>query len=139
MSVRVLGAGLAVGTIWDLFTTFYGVASYFDLPLNPRINPVQFAFALVVTAVVCGFVMATHVIWNLKEDTPALLVKAAWAVSVAIDLATSWEGTKHFVFYGEEAEATRSIGLAVVTALIVSSTIFLSRLVLKDARGGLNA
>ncbi len=136
MGVRLVAIGLIAGTLWDVFTTFYGVALYFDLPMNPNVNPVQFAFAIAVTAVVFGFVIATHIIWNLKpEDAPSLLLKAAWAACVAIDLVTSWEGTRRYVFYGDEGDAVRGVGLAVATALIVSSTIFLSRLVLaKDVQ-----
>jgi hypothetical protein len=135
MGVRLLGLGLFVCAVWDLLTTFYGVAGYFDLPMNPKINPVQFAFGAVVTIVVFGFVIGTHLIWSLKqEDVPALVLKAAWVVCVAIDLVTSWEGTKRYVFYGDDGDPARGAGLAVVTALIVSSTILLSRLALgKDA------
>ena len=136
MGVRLVAIGLIAGTLWDVFTTFYGVALYFDLPMNPDVNPVQFAFATAVTAVVFGFVIATHIIWNLKgEDVPSLLLKAVWVACVAIDLVTSWQGTRRYVFYGDDGDAGRGVGLAVATALIVSSTIFLSRLVLaKDVR-----
>jgi len=135
MGVRVLGLGLLVGAIWDLFTTFYGIAGYFDLPMNPEINPVQFTFGIVVTMVVFGFVIGTHLIWSMKDDVPALLLKAGWAACVAIDLVTSWEGTKRYVFYGDDGDPARGVGLAVVTALIVSSTILLSRLVLGKKEG----
>ncbi|MGB8868874.1 MAG: hypothetical protein ACLPJW_16065 [Rhodomicrobium sp.] len=131
MGIRLVAIGLIAGTLWDIFTTFYGVTLYFDLPMDPNVNPAQFAFAIAVTAVVFGFVIATHIVWNLKgEDVPSLLLKAAWTACVAIDLVTSWEGTRRYVFYGDDGDAARGVGLAVATALIVSSAIFLSRLVL---------
>lgn len=131
MGMLLIVIGLTVGALWDVFTTFYGVTSYFDLPMDPDVNPAQFAFAAAVTAVVFGFVIATHLIWKLEhKDVPSLLLRAAWAACVAIDLVTSWEGTRRFVFYGEDGDAARGMGLAVASALIVSSTIFLSRLIL---------
>jgi hypothetical protein len=135
MGVRLVAVSLVLGALWDLFTTFHGVAYYFDLPMNPKINPGQFIFALVVTMVVFGFVIATHFIWTVKQDDiPVLILKAAWGLCIAIDLVTSWEGTRHYVFYGDDGDPVRGLGLALVTALIVSSSIFLSRLVLaKDA------
>jgi tryptophan-rich sensory protein len=131
MGVRlVVAICLVLGALWDFFTTFYGVSYYFDLPMNPNINPAQFIFALVVTMVVFGFVIATHLIWDSKQDdTPALILKAALVTCIAIDLVTAWEGTKRFVFYGDEGDAARGAGLAIVTALIVSSTIFLPKLI----------
>ncbi len=136
MGVRlILILGLAAGALWDLFTSFYGVAAYFDLAMSPNINPVQFAFALVVTIVVFGFVIATHLIWRLKpEDIPALVLKSAWAMCVAINLVTCWEGTKRYVFYGDDGDATGGAGLAVVTALMVASSILLSRLALAGTK-----
>jgi tryptophan-rich sensory protein len=133
--VRVVAIVLVLGALWDLFTTFYGLAAYFDLPLNPRINPVQFTFAMVLTAIVFGFVIATQLIWTMKhDDLTGQVLKAAWGVCVAINLITSWQGTKHYVFYGDDGDAARGVGLALATALTVLSTIFLSRLVIgKDA------
>ena len=91
----------------------------------------QFTFGLVLTAIVFGFVLATHLIWTMKhDDLMAQVVKAAWMVCIAVNLITSWQGTKHFVFYGDDGDAARGFGLALATALTVSSTIFLSRLVL---------
>jgi hypothetical protein len=136
MGVRLIAAGLVIGALWDLFTTFHGVAYYFDLPMNPKVNPAQFLFALVVTMVVFGFVMATHFIWNVtQDDVPMLILKAAWGICVAVDLVTTWEGTRRYVFYGDDGDPARGLGLAIVTALIVSSSLFLSRLLLaKDPK-----
>ncbi len=129
--VRVVAIVLVAGALWDLFTTFYGLARYFDLPFNPGINPVQFTFGLVLTAIIFGFVIATHLIWSMKgDDLMVQVLKAAWVACIAINLITSWQGTKNFVFYGDDGDAARGIGLALATALTVLSTIFLSRLVM---------
>lgn len=134
MGVLLVVIGLTIGALWDVFTTFYGVTSYFDLPMDPDVNPVQFAFAGAVTGVVFGFVIATHLIWKIeRKDVPSLLLRGTWAACVAIDLITSWEGTRRFVFYGDDGDAARGMGLAVVSVLIVSSTVFLSRLMLAKA------
>ena len=131
MGVLLVKIVLAVGAAWNFFTTLYGLASYFDLPLDPGINSVQFTFAMVLTAVVFSFVIATHLILTMKhQDLTVMLLKAAWGACVAIDLIASWQGTKHYVFYGDDGDAARAVGLALATALTVSSTIFLSRLVL---------
>jgi tryptophan-rich sensory protein len=136
VGVRLVVFGLVIAALWDLFTTFHGVSAYFDLPMNPKINPAQFIFGLIVTIVVFGFVFATHYIWSLEPgDGPALLLKAAWAICVAINLITSWEGTKRFIFYGDEGDPARDAGLAIVTALIVSSAIFLSKLLFSKPGG----
>ena len=37
--IRLIAAVLFAGALWDLFTTFYGLAGYFDLPLNPASIP----------------------------------------------------------------------------------------------------
>jgi tryptophan-rich sensory protein len=121
--------GLAPVALWNLFTIYYGVADYFDLPLKPEINPEQFVFGLVVTLLVFGFVIATQLIWNLKQaELPTLLLKGAWAVCVAVNLITCWEGTKRYIFYGDDNDPGKGVGLAVVTALIVSSSILLSKI-----------
>ncbi len=129
--VRVVAAVLAAGALWDLFTTFYGVAHYFDLPFYPSINPVQFMFGIVLTTIVFSFVIATHLIWTMKgDDLMVQVLRAAWAACIAINLITSWQGTKYFVFYGDDGDAARGMGLALATVLTVSSTIFLSRLIM---------
>jgi hypothetical protein len=136
MGVRlILIVPLLLGALWDLYTTFTGVAEFFDLPTNPNINGGQFAFGVVITLTVFGFVLASQLFWNANlHDTPALLLKAAWAVCVGIDLFTSWSGTKRVVFYDDDDPA-KGFGIAVAAALIVASTILLSKLLLdKDFR-----
>ncbi len=137
MGVRLVTIILILGGVWDFLTTLRGVADFFDLPLDPKFNPAQFTFGLVVTMVIFGFVLASHLIWNLKSnDFPTHLLKAAWAACIAIDLFTSWEGTRRFVFDGDDTDPARGIGLALVTALIVSSSLLLSKLLLaKDISG----
>jgi tryptophan-rich sensory protein len=136
MGVRIVAAGLLLGSLWNLFTVFRGVSDYFDLPVTPNINPAQFTFGLVVTVVIFGFVIATQLIWSLKgDDSPTLALKAAWAICVAINLFTSFEGTTRYVFYGDDSDTVRGVGLAVVTALVVTATMFLSKLLLaKEGR-----
>jgi hypothetical protein len=129
-----VGAVLVPVAAWDFFTTLFGLAAYFDLPLNPGINPVQFAFAMVLTIIVFSFVIATPLIWSIKQDELMVqILKAAWGVCIAINLITSWQGTKHYVFYGDDGDAARGIGLAVATVLTVLSTIFLSWNFLRNA------
>jgi hypothetical protein len=129
---------LLLGSGWDLYTTFLGISDFFDLPTNPDINPGQFIFAVVVTIIVFGFVLLSHLISHIKShDTAALLLKAAWATCIAIDLYTSWEGTRRLIFYGDDDPA-KAFGIAVVAALIVASTMLLSQLLLdKDMRSKL--
>jgi hypothetical protein len=129
----LVAAVLAPVAAWDFFTTLYGLAAFFDLPLNPGINPVQFAFAMVLTSIVFSFVLATQIILNIGNgDLLVQMIKAAWALCIGINLVTSWLGTKHYVFYGDDGDAARGIGLALATVLTVLSTIFLSRQLLKD-------
>jgi hypothetical protein len=121
---------LVLGAAWDLYTTFTGVSDFFDLPTNPAINGGQFAFGVVITCTIFGFVIASQLFWNANlHDAPGLLLKAAWAVCIAIDLFTSWAGTKRIVFYDDDDPA-KGFAMAVAAALIVASTILLSKLLL---------
>ncbi len=137
MGIKFIAIVLSLTAGWDAFTTFLGVAGFFDFPINTKLNPAQFWFVLVVTMVVFGFVIATHYIWSLKsDDITVLILKGAWAVCVVIDLFTTWAGTKRFVFPDSDNDFGQGGGLLVVTGLIVASTILLSRLILgKDLKG----
>jgi tryptophan-rich sensory protein len=137
MGVRAVAVVLFLGALWDLVTTFRGLAFFFDIPFQPRINPAQFTFGVVVTLVVFGFVLSSHLIWKMSgDDVPTMLLKAAWGICIAVDLYTSWEGTRHFVFYGDDNDPARTIGVAVVSALIVVSTMLLSKLLLASDISG---
>jgi hypothetical protein len=137
MGVRlVLIIPLLLGALWDLYTTFTGVSDFFDLPTNPNINGGQFAFGVVITLTIFGFVIGSQLFWNANlPDAPGLVLKAAWATCVAIDLYTSWAGTKRLVFYDDDDPA-KGFAMAVAAALIVASTILLSKILLdKDFKG----
>jgi len=137
LGVRFIALVLLLGAIWDAFTTFRGVAEFFDLAMTAKLNPTQFIFAFVVTFVVFGFVMASHFIWSFKaEDITAILVRIAWGLCLVIDLYTSWRGTKTYVFADADTDGAQAGGLVLVTFLIVSSTLLLSRILLaKDLKG----
>ncbi|MBJ7534978.1 hypothetical protein JDN40_12760 [Rhodomicrobium vannielii ATCC 17100] len=130
MNLRPLSLLLLPIALWDVYTTYLGFSYFFDLPTNPAINPGQFTFGIVVTLIVFIFVLATTAIYSMPaHNSPILILKGAWATAVAIDLYTAWEGTRRIVFYGEE-DAVKGVGVAIVAALIVTSTIFLSQLLL---------
>ncbi len=133
MNSRPIAAALIIVAIWDFFAVFRGIGYYFDLPSNPNLNAAQFGFGLVVTALVFGFVIATKYIWSLKgDDIPILVLKSAWVVCVGINLVAAYEGTSRYVFSGDEQDGMRTVGLAVVTALVVSATIFMSFLLSRE-------
>lgn len=136
MSIRLLlMIPLLPPALWNFFITYRGLTYFFDLPRNPSINPGQFAFGVVVTVIVLGFVMASHVILNYKSpDAPVLFLKAACAVCILINVSALWEGTKSVILY-EGDDPAKGFGLALVVALIVASTVLLSRLLLDDKAG----
>jgi hypothetical protein len=131
MAVRYfLVAVLCLGAGWDYFTTLYGVAAYFDLPLNPGINPMQFTFAMVLTGLVFSLVIGSSLIWAMKSDDIAIaILRAACALCIGVNMITSWQGTKYYVFYGDDGDAARGIGLALASLLTVLATVFLPRVV----------
>jgi hypothetical protein len=136
LGVRAVVIVLFVGVLWNLHASFLGIAAFFDLAINFRINPTQFLFGAIATALIVGFVFASHMIWNLASDIPALIAKGAWIFCALADLFASWQGTAHFVYYEGDVTIFRGAGLFVVSALIVASTMLLSKLLLgKDIKG----
>ncbi len=126
MNLRVVMIPLVFGALWDFITTFQGVADFFDLATKWDINPGQFIFGVVISLIIFGFVLSSHLIWKMtSQETPGLLVRGAWLTCIAIDLFTSWEGTRRIIFYDDD-DAAKGIGIAVAAALIVASTVLLS-------------
>ncbi len=137
MSVRAVAILLFVGTVWNAISSFLGIAAFFDLAINFRINPTQFVFGVVVTALVLVFVIASHMIWSLKsDDIPSVILKGFWGICALANICASWQGTANFVYYEGDVTIFRGAGLFVVSALIVASTMLLSKLMLgSDIKG----
>jgi hypothetical protein len=128
MNVRLLAIPLLAPVIWNIYTTFRGLSDFFDLPTHPSINPGQFAFGIVVTIIVIGFVVGSRAIWSFaSEEAPFLLLKAASLICIVIDVAASWVGTKHVISFDYD-DPGKAFGLALVVALLVLSKIALSTL-----------
>jgi hypothetical protein len=128
MSVKLLAIPLLAPATWNLYTTFRGLSDFFDLPTHPSINPGQFAFGVVVTIIVIGFVVASRLIWSIpSDDVPVLLLKAASVICILIDVGASWIGTKRVISFDDD-DPGKAIGLALVIALVVLSKIGLSTL-----------
>jgi hypothetical protein len=133
--VRLLAIPLLAPAIWNLYTTFRGLADFFDLPSHPSINPGQFALGIAVTIIVIGFVIASRPIWSfVSEEPPFLLLKAVSVTCILINTGAAWVGMKHVMSFGD-ADPGKSFSLAFVVALTVLSMIGLSKL-LFDADDG---
>ena len=138
MNVQLLAIPLLAPALWNLYTTFRGLADFFDLPTNPSINPGQFAFGIVVTIIFIGFVIASRLIWSVpSDDPPVLLLKAASVICIAIDVAASWIGTKRVISFDDDNPG-KAFCLAVVIDLFVLSKIVLSTLLFYNGIIGRN-
>jgi hypothetical protein len=136
MNVQLLAIPLLAPAFWNLYTTFRGLADFFDLPTNPSINPGQFAFGVVATVIVIGFVVASRLIWSVaSDDPPVLLLKAASVICILVDVGASWIGTKRVISFDDD-DPGKAFGLALVIALVVLSKIGLSTLLFDSGIGG---
>jgi hypothetical protein len=68
------------------------------------------------------------------DDLAISILKAACVLCIAVNMITSWQGTKYYVFYGDDGDAARGIGLALASLLTVLATVFLPRVV-KEVSG----
>ncbi len=134
MNAQLLAIPLLAPVLWNIYTTFRGVADFFDLPTHFSINPGQFVFGIVITIIVIGFVIASRAIWTASDEVPFVLLKAASVVCVAIDAAASWVGTKHVLSFDYD-DPGKAFGLALVVALLVLSKIALSALLFPENGG----
>ena len=136
MNPQLLAIPLLAPALWNLYTTFMGLSLFFDLPTNPNINPGQFAFGVIVTIIVIGFVVASRLIWTaLPDDMPGLLLKVAIVICILIDVGASWIGTKRVISFDDDDPA-KAFGLALVIALVVLSKIGLSSVLFPNGSSG---
>jgi hypothetical protein len=132
----VIGAIVGLAALWDGFTTFFGIVQIFNILGGDVINPLQIMFAVVVSLVISGFLVATHLIWAYEsDDVVSLILKGAWMVCLVLDCYTAYIGNKYFVFANNLETGAHHLGLVIVTLLITMSSILLSRIVMaKEAR-----
>jgi len=128
--MRALIVVVSIGAFWDGYTSFYGIAEFYDLILSDA-SPMRYAFAGVAAATIVGFMIATRLIWSGTEpnNTITILLKSAWVVCFVIDLYTSFIGTRDWVFGGMAGGAANVFGLLVISFLVTSSSVLLSQLI----------
>jgi len=128
--MRALIFVVALGALWDGFTSFYGIAEFYDLVVGQS-DWRQIVFALIAAITIVGFMVATRLIWSGSEanNTISILLKVAWVVCFVIDLATSFIGTQDFVFKGMAGEPANVLGLLIISFLVTSSSVLLSQLI----------
>jgi hypothetical protein len=129
--MQFVGVVIACGTMWDFVTTFVGLADIFDVFSQEGDYPfVQLIFALVVSCVIMGFVLCTHYIWRQKEgDLITVILKATWLMCFVFDVWTALLGNKRLIFGGRAEDVKSMIVIGMLTIIITSSTILLSRII----------
>lgn len=128
--MRALIVVVSLGALWDGYTSFYGIAEFYDLVMGQS-EPMRFVFAGVAAVTIVGFMVATRLIWSGTEsdNTISILLKVAWVVCFAIDLYTSFIGTRDFVFDGMAGGPANVFGLLIFSFLVTSSSVLLSQLI----------
>lgn len=128
--MRVLIVVVSLGALWDGYTSFYGIAEFYNLIMSDA-GPMRYAFAGVAAVTIVGFMVATRLIWSRAEPNNAItmLLKVAWGVCFVIDLYTSFIGTRDWVFDGMAGGPANIFGLLIVSFLVTSSSVLLSQLI----------
>jgi hypothetical protein len=127
----IIATIIGLGALWDGFTTFFGLVQIFNILGGDTVNPAQIIFAVVVSVVILGFLIATHVIWSFEtDDVVTLILKGAWLVCLVLDCYTAYIGNKFLVFNDTLETPAHHLGLVIVTLLITISSILLSRIVM---------
>lgn len=132
----IIGTIIGLGALWDAFTTFFGIAQVFNILGGDVIHPAQVIFAVVVSLVIFGFLVATHLIWSHEgDDMVSVMLKTTWVVCLVLDCYTAYIGNRYLVFGNALETSAHHVGLVIVTLLITVSTILLSRIVMaKEVR-----
>jgi hypothetical protein len=133
----VLAFVIGLGALWDGFTTFVGIVQIFNINGLHGVDMVQLVFAVVVSIVILGFLISTHIIWTFeRDDLISLILKAAWVVCLVLDFYTAYIGNKAYVFGGRLETPAHSFGLLIITLLITISSVLLSRIIMvRTVRG----
>jgi hypothetical protein len=127
----IIASIIGLGALWDGFTTFFGIVQVFGILSGDYVNPIQVMFAVVVSLVILGFLVATHLIWAYdSDDVVSLILKGAWVVCLVLDCYTAYIGNKFFVFANNLETPAHHLGLIIVTLLITISSILLSRILM---------
>ncbi len=133
----ILAFVIGLGALWDGFTTFVGIVQIFNISGLHGVDMVQLVFAVVVSIVILGFLISTHIIWTFEQDDLiSLILKAAWVVCLVLDFYTAYIGNKAYVFGGRLETPAHSFGLLIITLLITISSVLLSRIIMvRTVRG----
>lgn len=128
--MRVLIVVVSFGALWDGYTSFYGIAEFYNLIMSDA-GPMRYAFAGVAAVTIVGFMIATRLIWSSTEPNNSItvLLKVAWVVCFVIDLYTSFIGTRDWVFDGMAGGPANVFGLLIFSFLVTSSSVLLSQLI----------
>lgn len=129
---------IGLGALWDGFTTFIGIVEIFNIAGGGAgVEVAQILFAIVVSIVIAGFLISTHIIWTFeRDDLVTLVLKATWVVCLVLDFYTAYIGNKAYVFGGQLPTPAHTFGLIIITLLIALSSVLLSRIIMvRTVRG----
>jgi hypothetical protein len=110
---------VAIGTLWDAFTTIYGTI------LILGNGPIPALAALIFTALMLGFLLATMRIFRWQGGFSGVLLKFFWFVALAYDFYSSWVGNNDLIV-GESSTPAQSFVIIGFTLLVISSPVLLS-------------
>jgi hypothetical protein len=117
----LLLAILAIGTLWNAFTTVYGAMSILGDGF------LQIIASLLFSALVLGFVLNTTRIIRSRGGFLGGLLTFFWFISVCYNFYTSWIGNRTLLG-GDQGGGAETIILIGLTLLGASSPILLSAL-----------
>src|SRR5665648_857633 len=81
---------IGLGAMWDGLTTFVGIVQIFNITGLHGVEVAQLIFAAVVSIVILGFLISTHIIWTFeRDDLISLSLKAAWVLCLVLDFYTA--------------------------------------------------
>jgi hypothetical protein len=120
--VRIfLLAVLAIGSIWNAFTTMYGTIQILGN------TTLQILTALLFSALVFGFLLNTRAIMKWHSGFLSSIAKFFWFVALSYNFFTSWIGNSNLLL-SRNLETTTVIILIGLILLVTASPVLLSAL-----------